>query len=108
MGGPCYGVEDAARQGIRDVTTALLNAGKVKITAHHQGRDGNFRQAPKCNRSIRVHARRGQTERDSVHLVKQRASLTFHAPFALKRAVEPETRAYCDGFANMAVGLSVR
>jgi hypothetical protein len=39
MGGTGYRVEDTAGYGIRDVTTTLLNAGKVKFPAHHQCRD---------------------------------------------------------------------
>ncbi|VWC57800.1 hypothetical protein BLA18109_01081 [Burkholderia lata] len=107
MGGTGYRVEDAARYGIRDVTATFLNAGKVKLPAHHQCRDRNFFQSPICNRCIGVHARRGQTESDGVHLVEQLASLAFHARLVLKRAVKPETRAYCNGFVNLAVGFCV-
>ncbi|VWC59578.1 hypothetical protein BLA18112_00787 [Burkholderia lata] len=107
MGGTGYRVEDAARYGIRDVTAAFLNAGKVKLSAHHQGRDRNVFQSPICNRCIGVHACRGQSESDSVHLVEQLASFTVHAPLGLKRAVKPETRAYCNGFVNLAVGFCV-
>lgn len=108
MGGTGYRVEDTARYGIRDVTATFLNAGKVKLPAHHQRRNRNFFQSPICNRRIGVHACRGQTESDSVHLVKQLAGFAAHAPFVLKRAVKPETRAYRNGFFKMAASLGVR